>query len=75
MKNIDLHDVKLNSAQRNPGLAMPKKPKSLPLSAQRGPKSWLRYPSLGVSLPRLGLSKISESGLTGPGGTVRVMGS
>ena len=34
-------------------------------------KSWLRYPSLGISLPRLGLWKISESGLMGSGGAVR----
>ena len=75
MKTSDLHDVNLNSAQNNPRLGFCAAQKNLSLgfpllSAQRGPKSWLRYSSLGISLPRLGLWKISKSGLMGSGGLV-----
>ena len=52
-------------------LCCPVKLKSWPLSAQRGLKSWFRYPSLGISLSRLGLWKISESGLMGSGDSLR----
>ena len=53
-------------------LGCPEKPKSWPFSAQKSLYFWLHYSSLGISLPRLGLWKISESGLMGSGGLVRV---